>query len=344
MTTFTFNPLKDGRWHEFVSQHPAATVFHTSGWLSALQRTYGYQPVVYTTCSPTDKLTNGIALCQVESPLTGKRMVSLPFSDHCDPLVESVEECRALIGALQESARVWNYVELRPTRAQLADDPRLERSASFSLHTRDLRGSVDELLERSHESTVQRKIRRAEREGLAYAEGRSKALLREFYRLLVLTRRRHAVPPQPIEWFENLITGFGDSLKIRIAFKDRRAVGSIMTLHHRTTMVYKYGCSDAGFHRLGTMPFLFWRAVLDAKALGLEAFDLGRSDLSNTGLIAFKQRMDAVATPLTYFRCPVGRPPSTKGRIVLRAINRLAARLPDPLFVTAGRLFYRHAA
>src|SRR5205085_3632500 len=77
------DPLKDPRWPRFLEGHPRASVFHSPAWLNALFKTYGYKSIVYTTCRPDEELRNGVVLCRVESWLTGRRLVSLPFSDHC---------------------------------------------------------------------------------------------------------------------------------------------------------------------------------------------------------------------------------------------------------------------
>jgi hypothetical protein len=121
VTVYTFNPLADSRWEEFVRTNPGASVFHTAGWVDALSQTYVYEPVVYTTCAPDAELTNGILLCRIRSWLTGRRMVSLPFSDHCEPLVERPEDREDLLTALQCAAEKerWQYVELRPRHAGL---------------------------------------------------------------------------------------------------------------------------------------------------------------------------------------------------------------------------------
>ena len=97
---YTFNPLEDPRWEEFARKHPCASIYHTRGWLEALRRTYGYEPVVYTTSHPDADLTNGVVFCRVSSWLTGCRMVSLPFADHCEPLVESPDDRKELLGYL----------------------------------------------------------------------------------------------------------------------------------------------------------------------------------------------------------------------------------------------------
>ena len=97
MAVYTLNPLLDSRWEDFAETHPRASIFHTPGWLEALRRTYGYEPIVYTTSAPGTPLANGIVFCRVRSWLTGDRMVSLPFTDHCEPLVEGPEE-RIVLG------------------------------------------------------------------------------------------------------------------------------------------------------------------------------------------------------------------------------------------------------
>jgi lipid II:glycine glycyltransferase (peptidoglycan interpeptide bridge formation enzyme) len=191
---------------------------------------------------------------------------------------------------------------------------------------------------------IQRKIRRAEREALYYEEGRSEPLLNKFYDLLLLTRRRHRLPPQPIRWFRHLIACLGDRLKIRVASKDGRHIAAIMTLQHGRTLTYKYGCSDADFHKLGAVPFLLWKTIQDAKAVGAQTLDLGRSDSDNAGLIAFKERWGATPSALTYVRLPARRLRRGQGpgAHVMQAAGLVLARMPARLSVTAGRLLYPH--
>src|SRR6185436_335791 len=120
--------------------------------------------------------------------------------------------------------------------------------------------------------------------------------------LLLLTRRRHHLPPQPVEWFRNLLECMGDRFMICLALKDDRPVAGIVLLRHRDTLVYKYGASDADVHNLGAMPFLFWNAIREAKAAGIRRLDLGRSDSDNAGLITFKDRLGADRSTLAYVR------------------------------------------
>jgi lipid II:glycine glycyltransferase (peptidoglycan interpeptide bridge formation enzyme) len=159
---------------------------------------------------------------------------------------------------------------------------------------------------------------------------------------MLKTRRRHKLPPQPISWFRNLIACLGERLTIRVASKDREPIASVLTLSHRDTLVYKYGCSDERYHSLGPVPFLFWDAIRDARENGLQEFDLGRSDLTNPGLINFKTHLGAKASMLEYVRFSAARTaPATEDRGMYVA-KRLFACMPDGLLTTTGRLLYRH--
>jgi hypothetical protein len=94
MSVYRLNPLEDPRWDRLVARHPLASIFHTAGWLRALRLTYGYEPVALTTSPPGDELHDALVYCRVRSWITGRRIVSLPFTDHCDPLVEHIEQRR----------------------------------------------------------------------------------------------------------------------------------------------------------------------------------------------------------------------------------------------------------
>lgn len=340
---YSFDPLGDPRWPDFVHRHPNASVFHGRPWLRTLQRTYRYEPIAFTTSAPAVELRNALVFCAVRSWLTGHRLVSLPFSDHCEPLVQdSAELCELLLFAehLRKQQR-WKYVELRPVHVA----PSLEtfqKADTYFLHRLDLRPSLDVLLESFHKDSVQRKIRKAEREGLDYEAGRSDPLLRRLYSLLTVTRRRHGVPPQPFEWFRNLVECLGEDVCIRIASKDGQPVAGVLTLRHGNKVVYKYGGSDAQKNHLGGMALLFWKTIQEAKQAGAEELDLGRSDRDHPGLIAFKEHWAAQRSTLTYWRNPAAGKTAVAENWKTKFARELFARLPDGALSRVGKLLYRH--
>ncbi|WP_455388437.1 lipid II:glycine glycyltransferase FemX [Petrachloros mirabilis] len=319
-------------------------MFHTRGWLSALWKTYRYEPVAFSTSGPAENLTNGVLFCVVRSWLTGNRLVSLPFSDHCEPLVECIEQLRGLcayLDSLRENAR-WKYVEMRSANPRLDFGSAFSPANTYHLHRLNLRPNLETLLKGFHKDCIQRKISRAERESIAYEAGRTPSLLRRLYGLLQLTRSRHHIPPQPFEWFENLVACMGKDACIRIASKDGEPIAGILTLNHGKKMVYKYGGSDTKYNNLGATPMLFWQAIKDAKEAGMEELDLGRSDLDNVGLITFKERWSATSSTLITWRAPAVTVSSSLERRKVRLTKAVCARLPDSMLTLVGRLLYRH--
>jgi hypothetical protein len=341
---YEIDPLRDERWAALVEKHPRAAVFHSTNWLRALLSVYGYEPVVVTTCPPEAPLTNGLVFCRINSWLTGRRFVSLPFSDHCEPLIDRGDELDEILLHMKRHVDEdsWKYIELRPLSFEPGSRTEFGRFVTYSFHRLDLSLSLEKLFCNFHKDCVQRKIRRSEREKLKYEEGTSENLLQQFYRLLVMTRRRQCLPPQPLAWFRGLIAAFGPDLKIRVASKDGSAVASILTLSHKKSMVYKYGCSDAAFNKLGGTALLFWETIQDAKKRGFEELEMGRSDVDNPGLIAFKEHWGASGWPINYWTYPpqraVGPPSIWKKRLT----RHLASTAPDLVLKAVGNLFYKH--
>jgi CelD/BcsL family acetyltransferase involved in cellulose biosynthesis len=342
-TLYEIDPLSDARWESFVNGHAQSSVFHSISWLKALKHAYGYDPLVLTTCFPKTTLTNGILFCRVKSWLTGNRLVSVPFSDHCDPLAGNSGEVDDLLLRVRRwvDLGTWKYVEIRPTSHQPDVQTGFHGNLRYRLHSLDLRTNKQTLFKNFHKDSIQRKIRRAQREKLRYEEGASESLLKKFYGLLLITRRRQFLPPQPLSWFRALTDMFGSDLKVRIASKGETPIASILTLSHKKSLVYKYGCSDARFHSCGGMMLVFWNMIQEAKENGIEALDLGRSDLDNLGLISFKEHWGAVGKPLAYWYYPQRRETAlnTWQRSILR---RVVPVTPDLVLRTAGKLLYRH--
>jgi hypothetical protein len=343
MNYYLIDPLTDPRWNDYIELHPSSSIFHTSGWLNALKRTYRFEPAAITTSSPGQTLSNSIVFCRVRSWLTGNRLVSLPFSDHCAPLVNGTEELNPLLEGLcrMQADEGWGYIELRPL-AQI-EDLRFTPAGKFIFHVLDLRPGLDQLSAAFHKDCVLRKIRRAERDGLSYEEGRSEELLRKFYALHTLTRRRQKTPPQPYRWFENLLECLGEKLTIWMASYEGRAAAGLLTVDYGKTAVYKYGCSDDRYNAHGGTQSLFWRVIQRAKEAGLESLDLGRTDLENQGLIDFKTRWGSTRSELVHLRHSSIQADKPKDWKFVLA-EKLATLGPEVLLSKAGTLLYRHFA
>jgi len=347
MELYQIDPIGDPRWSEFLARHPRASVFHTPGWLEALRRTYGYESIGYTSSPSGERICNGLVFCRINSWLTGRRMVSLPFSDHCEPLCNVAEELEFFVQNLQAKVkrRECDYLEVRPINGSFLRREELSGfrpAGRYRLHRIDLRPDLDQIRRGFDKDSVVRRIRRAERAGLIEKCGNSENLLKDFYRLLVLTRARHDLPPQPYGWFQKLIDCLGDALQIRLAYQHKTPVAAILTLRFREIVVFKYGCSDARYKNLGAMPLLLWRAIERAKSTGAQEFSLGRSDEDNRGLITFKDHWTRDSTSLIYWRYPEPASSQSRQRWGIGMSKQVFAMMPKRVLALTGRLIYRH--
>jgi len=331
--------------------HPLASVFHSAGWQEALRDTYDYESFIFPGDRPALSAESGIVLSRVRSWLTGNRLISLPFSDHCSPLVSGPAELQSLIEDLKPilSAEDWSYVEIRPIDDSFDDVLQaagFQRCDEYLLHRLQLNASADALFRQFHKSSVQYRIRRAERLGMVCEVGRSPKLIRDFFYLMAITRRRQGLPPQPYAWFENLARCMGENgIDIRVAYKDRRPIAAVLNLKAFGHVCYKYSCSDLRFKSMNATCLLLWQTIQDACRNGAQVLDLGRSAIDNPGLIRFKSNWAGDPTRLTYWRLQAAPSRSHRrgfGNWKVTSSSRLLGLLPQPILNRVGAILYKH--
>jgi hypothetical protein len=94
------------------------------------------------TCGLQDVAANGYSAATIT--LTGCRLVSLPLSDHCEPLCDSSDQLDFVVRYLQTAMerQQWKYLELCPTGDHLSrPDGKnyLHVAISYFLHRLSLR-------------------------------------------------------------------------------------------------------------------------------------------------------------------------------------------------------------
>ena len=343
MPLYSFNPMTDHRWDALVASHPRSSVFHRREWLQTLVDTYAYQPVAITSAEPGKPLSDGIVFCEVASWITGKRLVSLPFSDHSQPMLSEAtshhEFAEWLVTATKK--RHLRYIELRPIEWR-SPAGFLSAGQTFWLHTLDLTKPLEELFRNLDKNNLQRRIRKAERENLEYEKGSSEQLLDELFKLLLITRRRHQLPPQPKSWFRNLAKNLKSDFEVRVTRKDGYAIAAVVTLRHRHTIVYKYGCSDEKYHYLAGMPFLFWKLISESKAEQAVELDFGRTEPDNEGLLKFKDHFGTVRKQITYLRYPQTNNEVSSIPSHVSYAGRIFSVLPGAVSWRLSSMLYRH--
>jgi CelD/BcsL family acetyltransferase involved in cellulose biosynthesis len=335
------DPLGDERWTWLTATAPRATIFHHPRWLALLHRRYRYPVAGAAVLDDAGAPLAGLPLAFVASRLTGRRLVGLPFSDACPPLLAEGAPSEALdvLAGTLERERARRGVPLQVCAPYPQVGTVTER---FLLHAVDLRSGAD-AVEKGMRPSARRHVRHAERLGVEVVTGTDRAALDAFYALHVHTRRRLGVPTQPKRFIRDLAALMADGLGfVALARYGGRAIAALVLLRAGATLTYKYGASDERFLRLRPNNLLFARVLRSACEAGLDTLDLGRTDPGQPGLAAFKRSLGASERPLAYTYAG-GPPPAADGSRLERAAGAVIRRTPATVGRIAGELLYRHA-
>jgi len=84
--TELIDPFLDPGYAALVADGQGAEIFHDRLWLELLREEYGYE--IGACCVRDDeRIEAAIPFARIKSRLTGNRLVALPFSDHCPPVL-----------------------------------------------------------------------------------------------------------------------------------------------------------------------------------------------------------------------------------------------------------------
>ena len=337
------DPLAVPHWDAWVARYPDATVFHSQGWARVLAETYGHKPL-YLTRVVADELVALLPLMELDSWLTGRRAVSLPFTDLCPPLGRAEDIQILLRRALALGReRAWKYLELRGVPARCFP---VEAAGTFLGHTLDLTGGEDQLL-RGFESGVRRAIRKAEASGVEVAIASAPSPVEAYYRLHCLTRQRQGVPPQPFRFFARLqrcVLEPGHGF-VALARHQGRPVAGAVFLHFGTHAVYKYGASDFRHQELRANNLVMWRGIRASRERGCRTLHFGRTSRHQEGLRRYKLGFGATEETVDYFRLNPRTGTCVSVREHPRAwVNRLFGCLPCRPARWLGAALYPHAS
>ena len=335
------DPSGHPQWDSLLGPHPQSTIFHGSAWARVLQDTYGHRPL-YIVRFEGSQLAGLLPVMETSSWLTGRRGVSLPFTDSC-PALQTGGEGRNLYQQAMDCGRQrrWKYLECR---GNVSSWEGATPSVSFYGHAIDL-AIGEEGLFNELDGALRRGVRKARQAGVRIGFDSGMESVRTFFALHCRTRRRHGLPPQPFGFFRNIqrhILAPGQGFIATARLGNQPLAAAVFFCHGRQAL-YKFGASDHAFQQLRPNNLLMWEAMRHCAQRGLARLDLGRTSLSNQGLQRFKLGLGAVEEEIRYARYDfstsqfVQTPDRVQGWF-----NRFFAAMPLPLLRLCGAILYPH--
>jgi hypothetical protein len=331
----------DQRWIDFVETAPQANIFHHHAWAELLGACYGYRPFVVVVHDDAGAICAGVPMMEVRSVITGRRWVSLPYSDYCPPLhrdesaLERLTDRLAQLSAEAQTPRIelrWSF----PERTAFTE------YTHFVLH--QLRLCPDtKVLGRQLDGMHRQNIRAAKKNGIRIERSEQLDGMQQFFQLQLETRQRKGLPVQPWKYFRLLKEmlfdrGLGFVL---LAYQGDQCLAGGVFLCWQKSLMCKYAASHEEALDLRPNNLLFWTGMCWGCENGYTTFDFGRSSLSNTGLRDFKTRWGAEEVALSYVTTAPVPPPDQDGKM-LRILQQVVYHSPPWVCKTTGELLYRH--
>ncbi len=338
------NPLEDSSWDDGLVGGPHPSFFHSSAWARVLHDVYGYTPM-YFVVRDAGRLQCLLPIMEVDSWLTGRRGVSLPFTDDCEPLCTDPAAFHGLVEEAMRhaEARDWKYVECRGGKALW---PGAMASTCYYGHRLGLVDNEDVLFA-NVDGAVRRAIRKAYKSGVTVEISQDLDAVRAFYGLQCKTRKKHGLPPQPFRFFQNIHQHIlsRDRGFVVLARNERTAVAGAVFFHIGKRAIYKFGASDDRLQHLRANNLAMWEAIRWYATHGFDELDYGRTSLDNEGLRSFKLGWAAQERSIEYVRYDR----RSGGFVTVKDEafgwhNRVFRVLPGPVSRWIGAGLYRHMA
>jgi FemAB-related protein (PEP-CTERM system-associated) len=315
-------------WNAFVQSQPSANLGHSFEWKRVFEKAYG-KKTYYFAALRGDQWVGVLPLVHMRGPLSGNRLVSLPFLDQAGCLARSSEASTVLLeGAKTLSLEVRsNGFDLRQRTPEPAED-----TDRFTL-IRDLSGG-SEALWKSFAPKVRNQVRKAEKSGLA-TQSVEAGSLPVFYDIFARNMRDLGSPVHSLSFLNAVFERFASSARLYMTTdSNNRPVGGAIALSFKNLLTVPWASSLREVFPSCPNHSLYWRILADAADAGVELFDFGRSH-RDSGTYKFKTQWGAVPQPLRWTSLDAkGNPKASKvykpheHQLLTRTWSRL------PLWVT----------
>jgi hypothetical protein len=339
-------------WDAFVAQHADGTVYHLSSWKTALEA--GFQHIrghlIIRRDPVTGRICAGLPLYLVRSPLTGSRLVSVPFASFGGALTSNPDDAPALLKLAFEvfSQEKPSFTEVRLRRSDSALEAlEFGHSRRFVHHYLSLEGGLTDVHRRLHAKSVRNSIKKALKSRLVLKDDCRREDVPVYYKIYSAARKKLGLPAMPQKFFVALWDEFWPKrcLTLLLCLLDSRPVGAALLLTFKDMMIIEYGHTLPGYRAHYVDPFLDWQAVRLASARGCKYLSFGRTSPSNAGLMMYKRHWGTVEEPLHCYFYPSGsgavddRPGTSWQSRVVRPLCRLC---PQRMYVQFSSAIYRH--
>lgn len=332
------------------AQAPSSNGFYTDErWLDLIQSIYGFTVIRLEVRGSDGTLLGQLPVCALSSPLTGRRIVSLPFSDICPLVATDGATAQLLVDQAVELGKKHHarYVELRTGSSALLEERNDFIATDNYVSWRLSLAAGESSVWSGVQKPVQRQVKKSRKMGVTIRFAQQREEMDTYHRLHVGTRTgKHGMPAQPRAFFRGLWDRFGadGTMQVLFAEYEGRAIAGMVLFASGDTVRYAYGASEEQALHLAPNNLLMWESIAWAINTGYQIFDMGRTARDNQGLMEYKRKWGATAEPLPYYYWPqvAGLASTSETSRKYQMLTACWKRLPLPIASTLGGILYKH--
>ena len=291
-------------------------MFHHPAWLRLLAARYRYDFAASCVVDDDGRVVAGLPWARIESRLTGRRLVALPFSDACQPLTDGASE-EELARAVDEHRREAGLgLEVRWRLDSLSDGVAVH---SYWRHTLPLEPDADAVAKRAKSSIRRGVVEGAPRGAHVRASngrgGARRVLPAPPADAQAPGRARHSRSGSSTGSCRCSSAGTGSS---RSSSDGDQPIAAAVFLQLRGHLIYKYGASDRAALERRPNNLLFAEVIRWALRVGLPRARLRPHRPRSGGAEAVQARVGRRRARRCTTPTPGWRPPSGDGSRVQR--------------------------
>lgn len=301
------NKLKE--WEDYVSFKRDCLIYHTLEWKDFQVSIFKYKTLYMISRNSKGNIEAVLPMCSIRSPFTGRRLVSLPFSQFCGPIWSSEDALVSLLKCVKKYLQKAGFDHLLIKMKKMLPS-RVEKGLGLVKLTYFYESEIpfsgrtlQEVWRKFNKTSVRLAIKKAERENVQVTELQTNEELSQLSYLMSKSTKRHGLPPYPKDLFgrihKNLVSK--GMANIFLAKYRQKLIAGLVLFAYNAQAMPAYIFSDVDYLNKRPNNLLYWHAIKWSYENGSKVFDFGITSPYHLSLLNFKKRWGTSTYKIPYY-------------------------------------------
>lgn len=275
------------RWERFAASMAPLTLSQHPGWLDVLHSSLAHRTFLIE-ATHGDSIVGLLPLCQVQGPLLGRTLSSLPYLNYGGALAADPEIATAMISEALNLASSLGSSRLLLRHSIAVEHHALRRFECPKINVRRELPSSTEGLDASLSSSTRSQVRKGRKNGLSVVWG-GEELLAEFYDVFSRNMRDLGTPVYSMSLFREALRRFPHRAELCVVRLGSIAVAASLLAHGWGITEVPSASSLREFNKSNANMLMYWHLLERSIVRGQSYFDFGRCTAGDS-VFKFKEQ------------------------------------------------------